>query len=71
MKGKLYVVNDVAYTQIHQIPIHRFCQPIDSPPDMKLVKQWKDALSADHVLQNNTHFIFCEKIQDVEFEVYE
>jgi hypothetical protein len=71
MKGKIYIVNDIAYAEMHQIPLHRFAVTLDSNIDMQLVKQWRDALSADHVLQNGTHFIFCEKITDVDFEICE
>jgi len=29
---------------------------------------WRDYLDCDHVLRDQTHFIFVETIQDVEYE---
>jgi hypothetical protein len=29
---------------------------------------YRDWLGADHVLRDQTHYIFCETIDDVEFE---
>ncbi len=33
---------------------------------MDIVKEFRDYIGADHVLQNQSHFLFCETIQDAE-----
>ena len=37
-------------------------------PQLEYVQMYRDWLGADHVLRDQTHYIFCETIQDVEFE---
>ena len=37
-------------------------------PQLEYVQMYMDWLGADHVLRDQTHYIFCETIQDVEFE---
>jgi hypothetical protein len=68
MSDNIRIHNDIAYRVIIQIPLHRFAKTIDAAIDMNLVKQYRDALGADHVLQTPTHYMFCETIPDVEFE---
>jgi hypothetical protein len=38
---------------------------------MNKVRAVRDFLGADHVLKDQTHFLFCETIQDVEWEEVE
>ena len=37
-------------------------------PDIEYLKEYRDWIGADHVLRDQTHFIFCETIQDIEWE---
>ena len=37
-------------------------------PQLEYVQMYRDWVGADHVLRDQTHYIFCETIQDVEFE---
>jgi hypothetical protein len=37
-------------------------------PDMEQVKLYRDWCGADHVLRDQTHFIFCQTIEDIEWE---
>lgn len=34
--------------------------------NMELLKEWRDYIGADHVLQKNDEFWLCETIQDAE-----
>lgn len=36
--------------------------------DLKTVKEYQDAIHAEHTLQDAEHYIFCKTIDDVEFE---
>jgi hypothetical protein len=64
---QLYIHNDKAYLIIRKVPIGKF--GIDHHPEnMERVKMYKDWIGADHVLRNQTHFMFCETIPDIEFE---
>jgi hypothetical protein len=38
---------------------------------MEIVQQYMTAVGADHVLRTQTHFMFCETIPDVDFEIVE
>lgn len=37
-------------------------------PNMEYLKEYRDWIGADHVLRDQTHFIFCETVQDIEWE---
>jgi hypothetical protein len=37
-------------------------------PNMGYLKEYRDWIGADHVLRDQTHFIFCETVQDIEWE---
>jgi hypothetical protein len=41
---------------------------MDEAPNMEYVQEYMKWLKADHVLQTQTHFMFCETIPDVDFE---
>lgn len=53
--------NGVLYTEKRKIRKDRFT-------DLEQVKQYRDFIYADHVLNFNDFYIFCNKIDDVEFE---
>jgi hypothetical protein len=64
---QLYFHNGNAYLILRRIPIGRF--EIDhGPQNMERVKIFRDWIGADHVLKDQTHFLFCETIQDIEWE---
>ena len=49
------------YKVLRQIPFHGF-----EKWGMDGVKAWRDYLGADHVLKTQTHFMFCETIQEAQ-----
>jgi hypothetical protein len=62
----IYKHGDDAYIILKQKPISYFAQKIGDQPDMDHVKMYMEWLRADHVLRSDTHFMFCETIQDAE-----
>jgi len=38
----------------------------DRFPDMDWVKKYRDWINCDHVLQDNTHYLFVDSVIDVE-----
>jgi len=67
----VYKHGDTAYVILRQKPIHHFAKTFDEQPNMEYVQHFMQWLGADHVLRNNTHFMFCETIPDVDFEIAE
>jgi hypothetical protein len=64
---QLYIHNGKAYLVIRKVPIGKF--EVDyHPENMEQVKMYRDWVGADHVLRDQTYFLFVETIQDVEFE---
>lgn len=64
---QLYIHNDKAYIVLRRVSIGKF--GIDQHPEnMERVKVFRDWVGADHVLRDQTHFLFCETIQDIEWE---
>ena len=57
-----------AYVILRALPIDRFFKKNIEQPDMDKVKMFRDWCGADHVLRDNTHFMFCETIKDIEWE---
>lgn len=54
-------INDICYI------IHRKISEGYFMGNMDIVKEWRDYLpKVDHVLRNQTHFLFVETIEDVE-----
>jgi len=64
---QLYQHNGKSYIIYDKMPIGTF-QIDTNLLNMDKVKTVRDFLGADHVLRDNTHFLFCETIQDVEWE---
>jgi hypothetical protein len=62
---RLFKHGDVAYIVITEQPVEKFGK---EEPDMEYVKMYRDWLKSDHVLRTPTHFIFCETVQDIEWE---
>lgn len=65
---QIYKHEDKAYIILRRIGEWRFQHKLSQPVDMELVKVFRDWVGADHVLRDKTYFMFCETIQDVEFE---
>ena len=40
----------------------------DRFPNMDWVKKYRDWINCDHVLQDNTHYLFVNSVPDTEFE---
>jgi hypothetical protein len=63
---QLYKHNDKYYIIHRSISISLFTDK-DGIVDLEGVKIWRDGLpKVDHVLRNETHFLFVENIQDAE-----
>jgi hypothetical protein len=58
--------NDKHYVIHRQIPISYFTNK-EGHIDIELVKDWRDYLpKVNHVLRNETHYLFAETIEDAE-----
>ena len=64
---QIYYHNNTPYKVHRTIPRHNF--NIKNSLNMELVQMWRDHLGCNHVLQNQTHFIFCETIPEAELTV--
>jgi hypothetical protein len=71
MMQQVYKHNDTAYIVRTQKPVSHFAARLDEPPNMEIVQQYMLAVGADHALRTQTHFMFCETIADVDFEIIE
>ncbi len=67
----VYKHNDKAYIVLRQKLIYAFSKTMDEEPNMELVQEFMKWIGADHVLRTQTHFMFCETIPDVDFEIVE
>ena len=57
-------VNDMAYIVKREISITRFEQKNTNQLNMELAKAYRDWLNCDHVLRTQTHFLFCQTIEE-------
>lgn len=64
----IYRHGDGAYIIVKQTPIQHFAKVIGEQPNMEYVQLYMQSLGCDHVLRNETHFMFCETIQDAEID---
>ena len=64
----IYRHGDGAYIIVKQTLIQHFAKVIGEQPNMEYVQLYMQSLGCDHVLRNETHFMFCETIQDVEID---
>ena len=65
---QLYIHGGKAYIVLRRTLSEKFHLKGSTEPDMEYVKTYRDWVGSDHVLRDQTHFLFCETIQDVEFE---
>ena len=63
---ELKVHNNKAYLILRKFPITKFED--GNVLNMDKVKAVRDWVGSDHVLREKHQFLFCETIQDVEFE---
>lgn len=72
MRGsQVYQHNDAKYIILDQRPIHVFAKTMDDEPNMEMVQVYMKWRGADHVLRTQTHFLFCETIQDAVLDIEE
>jgi outer membrane protein assembly factor BamD (BamD/ComL family) len=62
----VYRHGDAAYYVVAQKPIQHFAKTFSDQPNMEYVQMYMKWLKCDHVLNNQTHFMFCETIHDAE-----
>ena len=63
---ELYKHNDKCYLVRRRIA-HTFFTNKEGQLDAEKIKAWRDYLpNVDHVLRNETHYLFVETIQDAE-----
>ena len=67
----IYRHGDSTYVIVKQTLIQHFAKVIGEAPNMEYVQMYMQSLGCDHVLRNENHFMFCETIPDVDFEVIE
>jgi hypothetical protein len=72
MRGsRVFQHNDSKYIILDQRPIHVFAKTMDEEPNMEMVQVYMKWRGADHVLRTQTHFLFCETIQDAILDIEE
>mgnify|MGYP003632671327 CR=1 FL=1 len=74
MIGVHYIkyVNDKGYVVKDEVAIDRFAVKETHHLNMNLVQAYRDWMGCNHVLRTQTHFLFCEIIQEAEIiEEYE
>ncbi len=64
---ELKIHNNKAYFILERFLISKF--ESGNVLNMDAVKAVRDWLGSDHVLKEQHHFLFCETIEDVEFEM--
>ncbi len=62
-------VNDKGYVVKREMPVLRFNIKGSNRLNMELCQAYRDYLGCDHVLRTQTHFLFCETIEDAEIVV--
>ena len=67
MTGIDYIkyVNDQAYVVKRELPTTKFEIKGTGRLNMELVQSYMKWQGCDHVLRNQTHFMFCETIEEV------
>jgi hypothetical protein len=63
-------VNDIAYRVKKDIIVNKFLIKGTDKLNMDLVQAYRDWLGCDHILRTQTHFMFCQTIQEVEIIEY-
>ena len=63
-------VGDMAYRVKKDIIVNKFIIKGTDRLNMDLVQAYRDWLGCDHVLRTQTHFMFCQTIQEAEVVEY-
>ncbi len=67
MMKRLFKNGDDLYLIIRELPIYKLTDK-DGNIKNELFNAWKEYLGADKVLKNQTHFMFCETVQELQCE---
>ena len=59
-------VNDIAYRVKKDIVVDKFFIKGTNKLNVDLVQAYRDWLGCDHVLRTQSHFMFCQTIQESE-----
>ena len=62
---RLYFYNDNVYVILRAIPVSNFYKKEEL--NREFLNDWKEYLDADHVLKTDTHFLFCETVNEPEW----
>jgi hypothetical protein len=65
---QLYIHGGKAYIVLRRVWEGHFAKKVGDHPNMEYIQMFRDWVGADHVLRDQTHYMFCETIPDVEFE---
>lgn len=63
-------VGDIGYRVKKDLTIDKFLVKGTEHINMDLVQAYRDWLGCDHVLKSQTHFMFCQTIQEAEVIEY-
>lgn len=63
-------VGDIGYRVKKDLTIDKFLVEGTEHINMDLVQAYRDWLGCDHVLKSQTHFMFCQTIQEAEVIEY-
>ena len=63
---QLYMHGGKAYLILKRVWEGHFSLRLDQTPDIEYIKAYRDWVGADHVLRDQTHYLFCETIQEAE-----
>ena len=69
MTSNIIKHNDIVYRVIATKPFFRFAKRLDEQPNTEYVDLYKNWVGADTIIQSETHFMFCETIPDIDFEI--
>lgn len=69
MLGNIIIHNGVAYHMLRQKLIHHFAERVDTAPRREYIEMFQQWCGADIVIQSENHFMFCETIPDINFEM--
>jgi hypothetical protein len=65
---QIYRHGDKTYVILKRVLGGHFAKKIGDHPNTEYIQMYRDWIGADHVLRDQTHFMFCETIPDIEFE---
>ena len=65
---QIYKHGGKAYIILKRIHENKFIPKSKNEPNIEHIQMYRDWIGADHVLRDQTHFMFCETIPDIEFE---